>query len=114
MLLQALVNLLANACQVSPADGVIRARCGSDGEGGVVFQVEDEGPGVSESDRPHLFEPFFSHREGGTGLGLAIVQKIADLHHGSVELQGRKQGGSCATLHIPRPTEAAERPDAEV
>jgi two-component system nitrogen regulation sensor histidine kinase NtrY len=46
------------------------------------LEVEDDGPGVPEDSRAHLFDPYFSTKQRGTGLGLAIVRRIADDHGG--------------------------------
>ena len=46
------------------------------------LEVEDDGPGVPEESRAHLFDPYFSTKQRGTGLGLAIVRRIADDHGG--------------------------------
>ncbi len=51
--------------------------------------VTDNGPGVPEDLKPHLFEPFVSTRSGGTGLGLALVAKLVGDHGGIVECDSR-------------------------
>ena len=54
-------------------------------DGGMArLEVEDNGPGVPEESRAHLFDPYFSTKQRGTGLGLAIVRRIADDHGGEV------------------------------
>lgn len=101
LICQALVNLVDNACAASPEDGLIRLTA-DPGEGEeVVFRVMDEGAGVDPEVADRAFEPFVTGREAGTGLGLAIVQKVADILGGSVRLDARQQGGTCATLTIP-------------
>jgi signal transduction histidine kinase len=70
--------------------------------------VEDEGPGIPESDRTRVFEPFVrletsrSPETGGSGLGLTLVKAIAEGHGGSITLENRAEGGLRATLHLPR------------
>jgi C4-dicarboxylate-specific signal transduction histidine kinase len=44
--------------------------------------VSDTGPGVPEEDRPHIFEPYFTTREGGVGLGLSIAGQIVEDYYG--------------------------------
>jgi signal transduction histidine kinase len=70
--------------------------------------VEDEGPGIPESDRQRVFEPFVrlesSRNEdtGGTGLGLTLVKAIVEGHGGAVKLENRPGGGLRARMHLPR------------
>ena len=70
--------------------------------------VEDEGPGISETDRQRVFEPFVrlessrNEATGGTGLGLTLVKAIAEGHGGAVILESRPGGGLRARIHLPR------------
>lgn len=54
----------------------------------VVFEVEDDGPGLSTDSAP-VFDAFFSTKPGGTGLGLAIVHRIVTSHEGEVDVDSR-------------------------
>ena len=80
----------------------------SDTSDGYEVLVEDEGPGIPESDRQRVFEPFVrleSSRNvatGGTGLGLTLVKAIAEGHGGAVRLENRPGGGLRARMHLPR------------
>jgi signal transduction histidine kinase len=72
----------------------------------VECRVCDRGPGVPESDRERIFEPFFrlpGHAEqaGGVGLGLSLVRQIARAHGGEVRCEAREGGGSCFVLSLP-------------
>ncbi len=51
------------------------------------IEVEDDGPGVPEAMRPHLFDPFVTSKRTGTGLGLALVAKIIGDHGGIIECE---------------------------
>ena len=51
------------------------------------IEVEDDGPGVPEGMRPHLFDPFVTSKRTGTGLGLALVAKIIGDHGGIIECE---------------------------
>jgi signal transduction histidine kinase len=53
---------------------------------GYTIRVEDQGPGVPETERERIFEPFFTTREKGTGLGLPLSRKIARAHGGDLRL----------------------------
>ncbi|AKR49680.1 two-component system sensor histidine kinase NtrB [Acetobacter pasteurianus] len=55
----------------------------------LVVTVRDTGPGISETVRPHLFEPFVSTKINGSGLGLALVGKVMDDHGGVIEVESR-------------------------
>ena len=63
--------------------------------------VEDNGPGIPESARERIFQPFFTTRSQGTGLGLAIVQKIVVMHNGRVVVQDARGGGASIQISIP-------------
>jgi two-component system sensor histidine kinase CreC len=105
LLREALVNLLQNALDFSPAGGVVTLRSAL-ATGRVVFTVEDGGPGVPDYALPRVFERFYSLPRPGTerkstGLGLALVREIAHLHGGDATLGNRPEGGARATLWIP-------------
>ena len=53
----------------------------------LVVTIEDNGDGIPESIRPHLFDAFISGKQSGTGLGLAIVAKIVADHGGLIEVE---------------------------
>ena len=104
---QVFLNLLENAIQHSPRGGSVavraeRAAGAGDGDReGVVFVVEDSGPGFLPGDLHHVFEPFFTRRRGGTGLGLSIVQRIVEQHGGEVVAANRPGGGACMKVFLP-------------
>ncbi len=66
--------------------------------------VRDNGPGIPEDIRPHLFEPFVSSKAAGNGLGLALVAKIMGDHGGLIEVDSRP-GRTEFRLHLPVLTE---------
>jgi two-component system nitrogen regulation sensor histidine kinase GlnL len=51
----------------------------------LMIQIEDNGPGIPDNLRPHLFDPFVTTKPNGTGLGLALVAKIINDHGGIIE-----------------------------
>ena len=55
----------------------------------LVVTVRDNGPGIAEDMRPHLFEPFVTSKASGSGLGLAMVAKIVGDHGGLIEVDSR-------------------------
>ncbi len=105
LLREALVNLLQNALDFSPAGGAVALRCKVEA-GRVTFTVEDKGPGVPDYALPQVFDRFYSLPRPGTtrkstGLGLALVREIAHLHGGEAALENREGGGARATLWVP-------------
>lgn len=105
LLREALVNLLQNALDFSPAETTVRLSVVSE-NGRVTFVVEDSGPGVPDYALARVFDRFYSLPRPGTarkstGLGLALVREIAHLHGGNVELVNRSEGGARATLWVP-------------
>jgi len=103
---RALVNLVVNARDVMPNGGVVQIATGErnvDGARFVELSVADRGPGISELDLPHIFEPFYTTHQaaGGTGLGLATVLGTAEQHGGTVQVKARAEGGSLFTILLP-------------
>jgi signal transduction histidine kinase len=74
---QIMLNLLQNSQQAMDQSGKIDVGL-AQRRGYVEITVADNGPGVPESDRARIFEPFFSTRTGGTGLGLALVKRFVE------------------------------------
>lgn len=106
---QVFTNLITNAAEAASPGGQVRvsiipqaAGIGPDGqkkqEGATVI-IADNGPGVPESVRPHLFQPFFTTKgENGTGLGLWVSRGIINKHGGSIELDSSTNNGSHGTV----------------
>ena len=103
LLRRALRNLLENARRYGGGEVSVQlARAAR----GVEVRVCDRGPGVPETLRERIFEPFYrlpGHAEqaGGVGLGLSLVKQIAERHHGSVRCEAREGGGSCFAIALP-------------
>jgi len=94
LLRELLANLVDNAIKYTPVGGTVTIRCGP-AAGGVFLEVDDDGPGVPETERERVLERFYRVRgtQGeGTGLGLAIAEEIARVHGSHLELQAGSSG----------------------
>lgn len=99
-------NLLSNAIKYSPPgrDVFVRMR---NLPGGVVWEVQDQGAGLTEADQARLFQKFtkLSARptggESSTGLGLSIVKMLAEAMHGTVECRSKAGEGATFALRLP-------------
>lgn len=104
LLRQILTNLLSNAIKYSPDDGVIHFNLICHPEE-VKFSVQDQGIGIPESDKIHLFDSF--HRGTnvsnipGTGLGLAIVKKCVDVYGGTISVETEVGFGTTFFVTLP-------------
>ena len=107
LLRRALVNLLRNAVEATPAErreersAILLRGWTRDRE--VFISVGDRGAGVDASLREEIFLPFYSTKPRGSGFGLAIVARIVELHGGTVEVGPRPDGGAVFTLRFPEP-----------
>jgi signal transduction histidine kinase len=103
-LTQILLNVLLNAVQFSPAGTVVEVRLRQTllphGNYAVVG-IADQGPGIEDTDRERIFDPFFSTRENGTGLGLSIASRLIDEHRGYIDLVSERKQGAEFLLHFP-------------
>jgi signal transduction histidine kinase len=105
LLRRALRNLLENARRYG-GNEVLATVARPSATGPVEVRVCDRGPGVPDTFRERIFEPFFrlpghAEREGGVGLGLSLVKQIAERHGGQVRCEAREGGGSCFVLTLP-------------
>jgi PAS domain S-box-containing protein len=85
---QVVMNLCLNARDAMPSGGLLQVRTtrvASEGDW-VCLSVQDQGTGMSEAVKAHLFDPFFSTKERGTGLGLAVVRHIVESNGGRIEV----------------------------
>ncbi|OLR94064.1 sensor histidine kinase [Actinokineospora bangkokensis] len=103
---QVLVNLVDNAVRHGPADGVVRITAVG-GDGGVVLEVGDEGPGIAPAEREAVFQRFTRGERatgGGTGLGLSIARWVVELHGGTIAVV---DGGSGCRIRVTLPDRPA-------
>ncbi len=103
---QVLLNVVQNAIDASPEGTDVELGTllsGEDGSAGgtVELSVRDHGPGISQDDRKHLFEQFFTTKAGGTGLGLSISRQIMEKHRGEIRIDPADGGGTIVRLLFP-------------
>ncbi|MCL6559438.1 MAG: PAS domain S-box protein, partial [Firmicutes bacterium] len=108
---EVVINLLVNAMQA--LDAVSRAekeiscvtRPGKirGSKKGVILEISDNGPGISDELKERIFEPFFSTKKTGEGmgLGLSIVQSIVTGYNGQIEVFNNEKGGATFRVELP-------------
>jgi len=105
---QVMLNLLMNAVQATPDEGVVEMKLLPDPDqpqAFVLLSVEDSGQGIPEDYLERIFDPFFTTKDPdkGTGLGLMISHQIVADHGGSIEVDSTP--GEGATFHVRLPSE---------
>ncbi len=106
---QVFTNLITNAAEAASPGGQVRvsilpqeAGVGADGvkqQAGATIVISDNGAGVPENVKPHLFQPFFTTKgEYGTGLGLWVSRGIINKHGGSIDLDSSTDNGAHGTI----------------
>jgi signal transduction histidine kinase/Na+/proline symporter len=108
---QVLVNLLTNACDASPAGGIVELE-GKEIDDQVVIQVADKGNGIPEENQSYIFEPFFTTKPPGegTGLGLAMTYKIVADHQGTIGIDSEPGEGTRITIELPKTAQQHHEP----
>jgi two-component system sensor histidine kinase CpxA len=117
LLRSAFENVLRNAVRYTAAGTAVKVdlECAPNT---VSVTVSDQGPGVPETDLPHIFEAFYrvaearDRQSGGTGLGLAIAERTVRLHGGSVGALNRPKGGLSVCMTFPARAVAAPKASA--
>ena len=108
-LYRCLVNLIQNAIEAFEEESarqegreiVVQAQPSRDG--GVVYTIRDNGPGMDADTKRQIFKGFFSTKgTRGTGIGLMMTKRIVDRHGGWIELVSGRGNGTCFTLHLPK------------
>jgi signal transduction histidine kinase len=96
LLAQAVSNLIDNSLKSVSEHGAINVRVGKRADGAVEIAVSDDGPGITDADKPKATERFFrgdaSRGTPGVGLGLSIVDAVAKLHGGVLQLLDNHPG----------------------
>ena len=102
-LTEALQALIRNALEAVVRGGSVQVRVAAEHqEHGVVIEVSDDGPGLTDADREHLFDPYYSGREAGRGLGLGLSKtwRIIHDHGGRIQVDSAPNQGAVFQLHL--------------
>ncbi len=101
-----IANLLDNAIKYTPAGGSVELTVDLANSDGVAVSIKDSGIGISEEDRPRIFERFYrcdpSRSEAGIGLGLSFARAIARAHGGDIVVASEPNRGSTFTITSPK------------
>jgi len=95
-------NLVLNAAQSEPDDGIVRVSARALDDDKLEISIADRGRGIPPEARERVFEPFFTTRSKGTGLGLALVHRVIEAHGGSVSVHGEDPKGTTVRVVLPR------------
>lgn len=105
---QILLNLALNAVQSTPQEGSIEITIASDNER-LFLAVANDGQAIGPEQLPHLFEPFYSERDGGTGLGLWVTYQTVTQLGGEISVESR-DGNTRFEVTLPLETRVPEMP----
>lgn len=103
---EAVYNVVDNAIKYSPNGGFVHISADI-AKNDVIIKVEDNGPGIPEEEKEHIFERFYrlddsrTRDTGGTGLGLAIARETINMHGGSINVAAKQDAGSIFVITIP-------------
>jgi signal transduction histidine kinase len=98
----ALVNLVKNALEAMPDGGQLTVRTRLT-RSGVALDLIDTGCGMDENTAIHMFDAFFSTKDGGSGLGLPTAKKVIEAHGARIVVQSEVGRGTQFTLEFPMP-----------
>ncbi len=103
---EAIYNISDNAIKYSPEGGFVHIDVTADSNY-LTIKIEDNGPGIPESERDRVFERFYrlddsrARDTGGTGLGLAITKEAVLMHGGTIDVTNASEVGSIFTIRLP-------------
>ncbi len=106
LIMQLIINLINNAIKNTPAGSEITIES-RQSAGNALLTVSDNGPGIPDDIKPHIFEMFYTGQNKvadgrrGFGLGLALCKSIAESHHGSITLSDNVPSGCCFSVSLP-------------
>ncbi len=102
-LIRVVNNLVKNSIQAIPQERIPKITVSVYQEkNDVKIKVSDNGNGISEENKPKVFEPKFTTKTSGMGLGLAMVKNIVETYNGSINFVSEKEKGTTFTLSFPK------------
>ena len=105
-----LENLVRNARESAERETSVEIGVGAAGKK-IEISVADDGDGLATDQIERLFDPFYTTKDKGSGVGLAISKRFVEAAEGSLTLKPRKEGGTVATVLLPRVLVLAEKTD---
>ncbi len=105
LLEQAIANILLNAAQYTPENGVIQVQL-TQNESELQIAISDQGPGIPQEYISRIFDKFYRYpgsKGQGAGIGLAVAKGLIRVHEGKISVTNLPQGGACFTISLPLP-----------
>lgn len=103
-LARAVTNVLLNAIDASPGEGVLTVtvdRATLAGDAALAIAVQDHGAGIAPEALAHVFDPYVTSKPGGTGLGLSIARQTLAAHRGEIQIISAPAAGTTVTMLLP-------------
>jgi len=97
---QLIGSLIANASEAMREGGEIAMGSRLDTSGGVIVEVADNGPGMTQEHAERVFKPFFTTKQKGLGLGLPIVRRVIERLGGTIDFESEPGKGTVVRLHL--------------
>ena len=103
---QILINLVGNAVKFTPSGGDVKVSASMDRDGGLMLQVADTGPGMTDSQVEEALTLFghvtdSDYTQSGTGLGLNLARELVELHGGRLNLASTPDEGTTVAVWLP-------------
>lgn len=99
--LQVTVNLVTNALEAVNEDGEISLRIKINKDSTIILEVNDNGDGIKEEDKPKIFTDFYTNKKGGTGLGLGVCKMLIEEQGSEIGFVSKEGKGSKFYIQFP-------------
>lgn len=106
---QVFVNIILNAIQSMGPGGLLSIRVETTAGNMAQVQISDNGPGIPEDIKAHIFDPFYTTKSEGTGLGLSVSNSIIEDHNGKISLESEQGRGTTFYVDLPIVSVEAEQ-----